>query len=244
MMSRSAVALLSDVHANLVALEAVLKEVPAETAIWVMGDTVGYGPAPSEVMALLRERGARLVAGNHDLAVAGAIGVTEFNEWAAEAVLAHRSWLSVEERDVLAGLPRQLVADDFTLVHGSLRDPVWEYVLDSAAAQACLSLATTAHCCHGHTHMPGVFTLRDGRLRLVQPRDGERVELEGSRSLINPGSVGQPRDGDPRAAWALYDPTLGTVTFRRTSYRIDAAQRAIRARKLPGFLAERLAYGI
>lgn len=248
--SRS-VALLSDVHANVVALEAVLAEVPAGARLWILGDTVGYGPDPSDALALLRERGARIVAGNHDLAVAGRIGVHEFNDDAAQAALLHRGWLSAEDRDLLAGLPLVETEDDFSLVHGSLRDPVWEYVLDAAAAGASLAVAATRHCCNGHTHLPAVFELRDAaqagsrpRLRLMQPRDGDSVTLREGRVLINPGSVGQPRDGDPRAAWALLDPASGTVVFRRTSYDVPETQRRMRRLALPDFLVERLAYGI
>lgn len=240
------IALLSDVHANLTALEAVLEDVPRGATLWVMGDTVGYGPDPSEVLALLRERGARMVAGNHDLAVAGKIGVEQFNEDAAAAVLLHRAWLSAEERDRLAALPLTLNEGDFTLVHGSLRDPVWEYVLDGAAAGTCIGLARTAHCCNGHTHLPAVFAFRDGakqRLTLVDPRDGDTVELAG-RLLLNPGSVGQPRDGDARASWALLDEARATVSFRRTPYGVSATQQRMRRRSLPQFLADRLAFGI
>ena len=128
--------LLSDVHANLVALEAVLREAPRDATVWVTGDTVGYGPDPADVLAALRERNAFLVAGNHDLAVAGKMGVHEFNREAADAALLHRSWLSAEDRDRLGALPLIATRDSFTLVHGSLRDPVWEYVLDRSAARA------------------------------------------------------------------------------------------------------------
>lgn len=237
------VALLSDVHANVVALEAVLRAAPRHADVWVMGDVVGYGPDPSDVVRLLRERGARVVAGNHDLAVAGRMGVHEFNTDAGEAALMQRDWLSPEEKDFLGGLPLRLEAGDFTLVHGSLREPVWEYVLDGRAARACITLSGTAHCCNGHTHLPAVFSFVDGSLSLVQPQDGKVVSIRAGRVLLNPGSVGQPRDGDPRASWAIYEPESGTVTFRRTSYDIGETQRRMLRRRLPPFLAERLAYG-
>ncbi len=222
-MSRLA-ALLSDVHANLVALEAVLAALPRVDAIWVMGDTVGYGPDPSDVLALLRARGATIVAGNHDLAVATGHGLEEFNRVAAEAARIHRSWLSAEERDVLAALPLTIEVGAFTLCHGSLRDPIWEYVTTQRQAAATIAIARTPHCCNGHTHVGATFRV-------------------GDRMLVNPGSVGQPRDGDPRAAYALVDTDTNAVTFLRAAYDVGETQRRIRARRLPGFLADRLAVG-
>lgn len=220
----SVVALLSDIHANLTALEAVLHALPRVDRIWVTGDTVGYGSDPADVLALLREKDALMVAGNHDRAVATGQGLEMFNGHAAAAVKAHRKWLSAEERDRLASLPLTLESDGFTLVHGSLRDPVWEYVMTQGQAAATLGLAKTAHCCNGHTHVPRVF------------RVGERI-------VVNPGSVGQPRDGDPRAAYAVLATDTAEVTFERVEYDVAATQRRIRARGLPEFLADRLAIG-
>ena len=240
------VVLLSDVHGNLTALEAVLRETSADAPLWVMGDTVGYGPDPSDVLALLRERGAVLVAGNHDLAVAGKIGVQEFNREAADAALLHRAWLSAEERDFLGSLPLVASREEFSLVHGSLREPVWEYVVDADAARACLARSATTHCCNGHTHLPAAFSWRDGSTRVDarEPRAGERIDLSHGRVLLNPGSVGQPRDGDPRAAWVLLDLDARTATYRRTRYDVTETQRRMRRRGLPTFLAERLAHGL
>ncbi len=254
------VALLSDVHANLVALEAVLAALPAVDAIWVMGDTVGYGPDPSDVLALLQERRALMVAGNHDLAAATGEGLDMFNGYAAEAVQRHRSWLSPAERDALAALPLVREVDGFTLCHGSLRDPMWEYVVSPLQARATLDLARTPHCCNGHTHVPALFrsTAADARrsaaegygLLAAKPLVAHQVlietdvpiRLDGS-CLVNPGSVGQPRDGDPDAAYALLDTTAKTVTFMREAYDVAETQRRIRARGLPGLLADRLSIG-
>ncbi len=233
------IALLSDIHANLVALEAVLAALGRVDRIWAMGDTVGYGPDPSDVLALLRERGALVVAGNHDLAVATGQGIDMFNPHAAAAVRTHRSWLSAEERDRLASLPLTAQDGDFTLCHGSLRDPVWEYVMSQGQAAATLKLAKTPHCCNGHTHVPVVFRLAGAREEVT---DGTTVRLDG-RMLVNPGSVGQPRDGDPRAAYAVLDTDDAAVTFRRASYDVGITQQRIRSRGLPGFLADRLAIG-
>jgi len=220
------VALLSDIHANLVALEAVLAEVTAAEEIWVMGDTVGYGPDPGDVLAALGERSARLVAGNHDRAVATGAGLELFNPAARAAALLHREWLSAEERDLLGALPLTFAAaDHYTVCHGSPRDPLWEYVFDRATAAAAMRSAETPHCCNGHTHVPAV------------------IELAGGRRMINPGSVGQPRDGDPRAAYAWLDTTTSAVELRRVDYDIRKTQDRMRARGLPDILADRLTHG-
>ena len=221
------VALLSDVHANLVALEAVLAALPAVDAIWVMGDTVGYGPDPADTLALLRERRAWLVAGNHDRAVATGEGLALFNAAAREAAERHRDWLSAEDRDVLGAMPLTLdPAPGYTICHGSPRDPLWEYVFDARTAAFAMAGMVATRCCVGHTHVPATFRTRDGKV------------------MINPGSVGQPRDGDPRAAYALLDPAGETVDFRRVEYDIDETQRRMRDRKLPGMLADRLSFGL
>lgn len=238
----SRVALLADVHGNLVALEAVLAAAGHVDGIWVMGDTAGYGPDPSDVLALLRERGARMVAGNHDLAVATGHGLDAFNPHAAAAARIHRGWLSAEERDVLAALPLTLEADGFTLCHGSLRDPIWEYVLSAGQARATLELAKTPHCCNGHTHVPALYRADDGRVAPDPFVIGRPIALAG-RLLVNPGSVGQPRDRDARAAYAILDTAAKTVSFERAHYDVAETQRRIRARGLPELLAERLAIG-
>ena len=221
------VALLSDVHANLVALEAVLGDLPVVDAIWVMGDTVGYGPDPADVLALLRERGATLVAGNHDRAVATGEGLQLFNAAARTAAERHRSWLSGADRDALAALPITLEpAEGYSICHGSPRDPLWEYVFDARTAAFAMAGLRVARCCVGHTHVPATFRTGDGKL------------------MVNPGSVGQPRDGDPRAAYALLDVASATVEFRRVEYDVSETQRRMRGRKLPEMLADRLAFGL
>ena len=221
------VALLSDVHANLVALESVLGALPPVEAIWVMGDTVGYGPDPVDALALLRERGARIVAGNHDRAVATGEGLELFNPVARRAAERHRSWLTAEQRDLLAELPLTLEpAPGYQICHGSPRDPLWEYVFDARIAQEAMTATVAQRCCVGHTHVGARFVTADGRV------------------VINPGSVGQPRDGDPRAAYALLDPGSGAVTFERVTYDVALTQRRIRDRGLPLLLADRLERGL
>jgi len=237
------VGLLSDIHANLVALEAVLAALGKVDALWVTGDTVGYGPDPVDTLALLRERGALLVQGNHDRAVATGEGLELFHDRAADAALLHQRWLSPEDRDALGALPTVIKADRFTLCHGSLRDPLWEYVTTARAAGATLKLAETEHCCNGHTHVPALYRLAGDHVKQTHIAEATAYRLE-ERTMINAGSVGQPRDGDPRASFAVLDTENGTATFYRASYRIDETQRRIRTRGLPEMFAERLAFGV
>ena len=236
------IGVLSDIHANLVALEAVLADLGPVDALWVCGDTVGYGPDPSDVLALLVERKATLLAGNHDRAVATGEDLELFNPPAAAAAKMHQRWLSAAERDMLAALPRTLETSDVTLCHGSLRDPLWEYVTNPRSAAASLALAKTSHCCAGHTHVPSLF-------RAGNEAQPGRVGYEtpyplAPRAFLNPGSVGQPRDGDPRAAYAVLDLAAGTVTFHRSTYRFGETQRRIRERGLPAIFADRLSFGL
>ncbi|MEP7003107.1 MAG: metallophosphoesterase family protein [Chloroflexota bacterium] len=221
------VALLSDVHANLVALEAVLGALPPVDGVWVMGDTVGYGPDPQDTLALLRERGALIVAGNHDRAVATGVGLELFNPVARSAAELHRSWLSAEDKDLLGELPLTLEpAAGYEICHGSPRDPLWEYVFDGRIATAAMTATGATYCCVGHTHVAAKFLTGDGKF------------------MVNPGSVGQPRDGDPRASYALLDVAAASVEFHRVEYDIGETQRRMRARGLPEPLAERLRFGV
>jgi diadenosine tetraphosphatase ApaH/serine/threonine PP2A family protein phosphatase len=221
------VALLSDIHANLVALEAVLHDLPDVEAIWVMGDTVGYGPDPADTLALLRERRATLVAGNHDRAVATGEGLELFNSAARTAAERHRSWLGAADRDFLAALPVTLEpAGGYSICHGSPRDPLWEYVFDARTAAYAMAGLAVPRCCVGHTHVPATFRVGDSKL------------------MFNPGSVGQPRDGDPRAAYALLDADRATVEFRRVEYAVGETQRRMHELKLPEMLADRLTFGL
>jgi diadenosine tetraphosphatase ApaH/serine/threonine PP2A family protein phosphatase len=236
------VGVLSDVHANLPALAAVLADMGAVDALWVCGDTVGYGPDPSEVIGLLVDRGATIVAGNHDRAVASGEDLELFNAQAAAAARLHQAWLSVAERELLAGLPRTIELEDVTLCHGSLRDPLWEYVTTPKAAAASLTIAKTTHCCAGHTHIPSLFRA-DQHDRPERVRYGSPYPLA-PRSFFNPGSVGQPRDGDARAAYAVVDLPAQTVAFHRVPYPIAETQQRIRDKGLPPIFAERLSYGL
>ena len=240
----------SDIHSNLEALETVIADADANGGfdqIWSLGDLVGYGPNPSEVIDILRERDHRAVVGNHDLAAVGAIGLEWFNPIAADANAWTSSVLDDARKAFIRAQPRVLELDDheFTLVHGSLRDPVWEYVTTSSAVRACLTRCDTYRCLVGHTHVPIVCEMDGiGRVSVIPPRPDAAIPLRQNNLLINPGSVGQPRDGDPRASYAIYDSAAQTLTYRRVEYDIEKTQRKILALGLPPFLAERLARGI
>jgi diadenosine tetraphosphatase ApaH/serine/threonine PP2A family protein phosphatase len=242
------IAILSDVHSNLAALRAVLAHADAGgelDGVWCLGDIVGYGAEAAETIALLRERPLTAVAGNHDYAATGVIGVEEFNPVAAEAAMWTGEHLSVDDGEFLRELPTTAVVGDFTLVHGSLREPVWEYLLEPEQAEAQFELQTTPYSLIGHSHL--LFWVRErtgGRTSFHRAADGDCVPLDQQqRLIINPGSAGQPRDGDPRVSYVLYDADAATITWHRVEYDIAATQKAILAAGLPPFLAERLAAG-
>src|SRR3990172_7681739 len=241
------VAIVSDIHSNLPAFEAVLLHAESGgrvEALWCLGDIVGYGPPPNECIAQLRRYEHRAVAGNHDLAACGRMWTEEFNEAAARAVDWTAEQLSHASRAYLEELPMVVSEGDFTLVHGSLRWPEWEYLLSSEQAQAHLELQQTPYGLVGHSHLPFVCREQKGSPPTLRPAtDGERVELGDQRLILNPGGVGQPRDGDPRAAYALYDGDARVVTYHRVEYDIAVTQQAMEAAGLPRWLIERLSYG-
>jgi diadenosine tetraphosphatase ApaH/serine/threonine PP2A family protein phosphatase len=239
------IAVVSDVHANLVALDAVLAAIGQVDAIWHLGDIVGYGPDPDRVVARLTAVGAAGVRGNHDAAACGGPEIEWFNPEAREAMEWTRRVISASTRAWLAALPDRLVDDRFTLVHGSPRDPIWEYVTSVPVARANLAVLATPIGLHGHTHIPVAFRERDGRVEVATPGDGSSVALdEESRLLLNPGSVGQPRDGDPRASYAIVDTDAARCTWHRVAYDIGTVQAAMRKAGLPERLASRLAIGV
>ena len=240
------IAVVADIHANFTALEAVLRHAEAGgpvDAIWSLGDLVGYGPDPGACIALLRSYRHVAVAGNHDRAAAGHLGVEEFNPYAALAVIWTSRQLKPDERDFLSFLPLPAVEGDFTLVHGSLRDPVWEYVHSAEVAAAHLERQTTPYGFVGHTHVPLVFSASGSIAQGYPQTDGSVVALDATHFVANPGSVGQPRDGDPRSAYALLDTGAGAITFHRVEYDIARTQARMRDAELPGYLIERLARG-
>jgi diadenosine tetraphosphatase ApaH/serine/threonine PP2A family protein phosphatase len=240
------VAVISDVHANWHALEAVLEEIEHEEPdeLWCLGDLVGYGPRPNPCCAAVERRAAFCLSGNHDL---GVLGELDLEEFAGDAVVAAR-WT----RGVLADGSRAFLQslwplgerDGVELFHASPRDPVWEYVLSAEAARAAFDLTRSRLVLVGHSHVPLAITLEDEVLEGGLAPDGTETPLGPGRRLLNPGSVGQPRDGDPRAAWLLLDREAGTASFRRVEYDVARTQEEIRERGLPDALAQRLAHGL
>jgi diadenosine tetraphosphatase ApaH/serine/threonine PP2A family protein phosphatase len=244
------VIVLSDIHANLVALEAVLLHASAGgeiDAVWCLGDTVGYGPQPEECIRVLREMDAVWVAGNHERAATGAIGVEEFNPDAAAAALWTMERLPAGDCRILDALPEVLTPDDCTLVHGTLRWPIWEYLGSQETALGHLRLQETSLGFVGHTHVPLVAVLDPDRVdecEMYRLAEGAVVRITGEgKVVVNPGSVGQPRDGDPRASYAVYDTGERTITLNRVDYAVNATQRLMMDAGLPRWLIERLSAG-
>ena len=243
------VLVLSDIHANLAALEAVLADAEQfdYEAVWCLGDTVGYGPEPNQCVAQIRLLGATTVIGNHDWAVLGHMDIDQFNPEARRAVVWTRDQLSAENMAWLGNLPSQpLVRGAFTLTHGSPRDPVWEYVLYPATARANLDHFATSFCLVGHTHVPALYISQEqvSSVRALSPAVDKLFTLEnGWRAILNPGSVGQPRDSDPRAAYAILDTEARTWLSRRVAYPIEITQAHMRSARLPERLINRLSFG-
>jgi predicted phosphodiesterase len=238
------VAVISDVHANFHALEAVLEQIDAEQvdAVWCLGDVVGYGPLPNECCDVVRERSDLCLVGNHDLVAIGRINVGDFNDEAAAAARWTSQVLTDTSRAFLESLEPLGTAEGVDLYHASARDPVWEYVLTDEAAEATFDLAAEPVVLVGHSHVALAITQTDGGVAGGLAPGGTDVELDG-RWLLNPGSVGQPRDGDPRAAWLLLDLERMLAAFQRVPYSIEQTQDEMRERGLPRMLAARLARG-
>jgi predicted phosphodiesterase len=240
------VAIVSDIHGNRHAFEAVLDAVADSGCeeLWCLGDLVGYGADPDACVALARDHAAICLAGNHDLGVRGSLPLEEFSRGAALAATWTQECISDETRTYLEKLAPQNVDEPVGLYHASPRDPVWEYVLSPLQAELCLDVQAQRISLIGHSHVALSFSRFPGAPATGQTRaPEEELNLIQGEWLINPGSVGQPRDGDPRAAWLELDLDGWHALFRRTEYNIAGAAAAIRAAKLPDSLAERLQYG-
>jgi diadenosine tetraphosphatase ApaH/serine/threonine PP2A family protein phosphatase len=236
---------LSDIHANLTALEAVLSDAGTVDGVWCLGDVVGYGPDPNECVARIRMLpDAVCLLGNHDSAALGRIPIETFNQDARRSIEWIQNVLTKETFAFLAKLPERVVIDQVTLVHGSPRNPVWEYILDMHNANQNLSYFDTPICMVGHTHLPIAYISADASsdLRWTVPPEGEKITIE-ARAILNPGSVGQPRDHDPRASYAIFTPQDNGWEIRRVEYDIRAVQKRIRAADLPMRHALRLIEG-
>jgi predicted phosphodiesterase len=240
------VLVISDIHANAVALEAVLVDAGDVDETWCLGDVVGYGPQPNECI----ERVSTLpnltcMMGNHDFAAAGEMQLETFNSDAKRALLWQRKLLTKKNQRFLISLPGEMIIrGDVSLVHGSPRDPVWEYVMNTQVARINLAFFDSAWCFVGHSHFQAAFQFhaKTDDMSIVIPPLGEQYELK-ERAILNPGSVGQPRDRDPRAAYALFYPQARTWESRRVDYDIPKVQKMILKAGLPSRHAERLAGG-
>ena len=241
------VAVVSDIHSNLHALDAVLAAIDEEAPdeLWCLGDLVGYGPRPNECCAAIAERADVCLAGNHDLAVQGTIDLEEFHGDAGLAATWTREVLEPEWRALLDRLKPEGAAHGVALYHGSARDPIWEYVLGDEAALATLELAGSPLVLVGHSHVAlGVVQSGGDDLSGGVAPAGTELELAGTRAVLNPGSVGQPRDGDPRAAFLLLDLDAQHASFRRVEYDVKRTQSEMREAGLPELLAARLELGL
>jgi diadenosine tetraphosphatase ApaH/serine/threonine PP2A family protein phosphatase len=239
-------AVVSDIHSNLHALDAVLADIRAEAPdeIVCLGDVVGYGPHPNECVDAIREHAALSLCGNHDLAVLGAIDIAEFSGDAGIAARWTRSVLREPQAEWLRGLEPTSERDGAQLFHGSPRDPVWDYVLSADTARTSILATTAPLVLVGHSHVALALAWDGEEIAGGLAAAGTEIELGDRRWLLNPGSVGQPRDGDPHAAWLLIDETAGRASFRRVAYPIEQTQVAMRTRGLPETLAARLAHGV
>ena len=237
--------IVADVHSNLAAFEAVLGDMGTVDALWCLGDLVGYGPEPNECVELLRRHEHMCVMGNHDAVAIGELDVSAFNSAAALAAEWTAGQLTERSFQFLSALPYELTEGPFTIVHGSPRQPVWEYITNESRAAPNFAHFSTPACLVGHTHVPALFQQQDGSDRVFgrPPGPGDVERMGEARFIANPGSVGQPRDGDPRAAYAVYDSDAGTLEWRRVAYPIGVTQRKMREVGLPDQLIERIAFG-
>ncbi|MGI8829191.1 MAG: metallophosphoesterase family protein [Candidatus Limnocylindria bacterium] len=241
------IAVLSDIHANLPALEAVRADLGAVDQVWVLGDIVGYGPQPNEVISTLQSMGARSVLGNHDGAAIGTVDPAYFNADARAAIEWTAGVIDANARSYLATLPEVRRDGELTAVHGSPRDPIWEYITSTGIAAANFEHFESRLCLFGHTHLPIAYLLTNDAIEARPGLPDEVVQVGPARALLNPGSVGQPRDGLPDAAYGILE--MGdsvdeaTMSFHRVRYEIDRTQRMMRDVGLPARLAERLSYG-
>jgi predicted phosphodiesterase len=239
------IAILSDVHGNLPAFGAVIADARAigVDAVWCLGDLVGYGASPDECVALAQKECDIVLGGNHDLAVAGRIELADFSPAAATAARWTRDNASAETLAWLEALAPAHEDERIGLYHGSPADPIWEYVLSTDQAEQSFDAMGPRIGAIGHSHVALRFTRQNGELFGEQTPAGTERDLADGEWLVNPGSVGQPRDRDPRAAWLLVDIDRWTASWRRVEYPIDEAAKAIAEADLPRHLADRLFIG-
>ena len=240
------IAVVSDIHGNRQAFEAVLEAIEEAGCeqVWCLGDLVGYGAEPDACVELAERHVAVCLAGNHDLGVIGAIDLAEFSSTARRAAEWTRDTIDPRTARYLSPLEPSDERHAVGLYHASPRDPVWEYVLSPLQAELCFEVQASRVGLVGHSHVALAFWRVDGELATGHTRtDGDELEVGAGHWLINPGSVGQPRDGDPRAAWLELDLDGWKVRFHRVEYDVDGAIVAIRRARLPDSLADRLRFG-
>lgn len=241
-------AIIGDIHSNLAAFKAVLKDIEQQGEVqklWCLGDIVGYGPDPHDCIELLSQTNHTCVAGNHDLAAIGKVSTARFNPDATTALEWTTQQLSSDDIEYLENLPTVLEEDDFTLVHGSPREPVWEYIISTAVARENFTYFKTKYCLVGHSHMPLIFSYsEDGEFSSTGFTPGISLALGKSKLIINTGGLGQPRDGDPRASYAIYDSETKQVKLYRVAYDIRDTQDRMVAAGLPLRLVVRLNQGL
>ncbi len=236
---------ITDIHGNITALDAVLEDAGKVDGIWCLGDIVGYGPDPNECVERIRMLpNVTCLLGNHDSAAIGEMDVATFNPEARVSIQWTRACLTPENLDFINQLPQRVIKDQVTLVHGSPRSPIFEYLLDTYLATQNFAHFDTDFCFIGHTHLPAQYYLLNGQThaQLLIPNEDIVMQLY-PRSIINPGSVGQPRDRDPRAAYAIFDTKKNTWDHRRTPYDILSVQFRMEVAGLPDRHIQRLAGG-
>ncbi len=237
--------IISDIHANLTALEAVLTDAGQFDAAWCLGDLVGYGPDPNECVERISQLpDLQCIMGNHDAAAVSSIEVDAFNPEARKTVLWTQERLTPANKEYLKNLPERVNLEYITLVHGSPFRPVWEYLLDTRSATVSFEFFDSPYCFVGHTHLPVIYYLPDDRLtaQLIVPEHTSQMTLA-PRAILNPGSVGQPRDRDPRAAYAILNLTDYTWEWHRVEYDILSVQERMRKDSLPERHITRLSAG-
>ena len=240
------IAVISDIHGNWHAFEAVLADIESEGVdeIWCLGDIVGYGPQPNRCVAEARAHSDVCLLGNHDLAAIGQVDLATFSPDAATSARWTIDVLEPDALEYLKSLEPKGEREGVELFHGSPRDPIWEYLLSEPAVRTALEMTTGKLVLVGHSHIPIALRLNGEALAGGLAKGGSDIEIGEGRWLLNPGSVGQPRDGDPRAAWLLLDLATGRAEHRRVAYEVEPTQEEIRERGLPDALAQRLAHGI
>jgi len=238
------IGVLADIHGNLAALNAVLLEIEEVEEIWCLGDMVGYGPNPNECCKIIKDRAKHCVLGNHDAGVLGKIDLSLFNVFAAEAIKITQKILEKKNKDFLENLVKIKELGEVILVHGSVKNPLTEYIFETHQAEISLTNFTQKFCFVGHTHYPVVFEKEKDFVSEIVPHFEREIKLKKDcRYIINPGAVGQPRDGDWRASFGLFDDQDLTFEFRRVTYPLEKTQARMKKLGLPEFLIQRLSLG-